>query len=94
MIARSMTLIAVLVLFAGVAAAQDYPMLDMVAQRVIEKYQHSTCEQLWQAREQPKPEMEQRAVQFLRNNPEMRTVFIDKVAPTVANKMFECGMVP
>jgi hypothetical protein len=94
MITRLMISVVVLLVFAGIAGAQDYSMLDMVAERVIQKYQQSTCEQLWQAREQPKPEMEQRAVQFLRNNPEMRQVFIDKVAATVANKMFECGMVP
>ena len=91
---RSMTLVVLLVLFAGAAAAQDYPMLNMVAEKVIEKYQRATCEQLWESRNQPKPEMEQRLVQFLRTDPQMRKVFIDKVSPTVVNKMFECGMVP
>jgi cobalamin biosynthesis Co2+ chelatase CbiK len=94
MIARSITLIAVLMLFAGIAAAQDYPILNMVADRVIEKYNSATCEQVWQDKEKPKGEMEQRLIQMLRENPQMRQVFIDKVAAVVANKMFECGLVP
>jgi hypothetical protein len=94
MITRSLMVILALALFAGTTAAQDYPMLNMVAERVIEKYQRANCEQLWEARNQPKPEMEQRLVQLLRTDPQMRKVFIDKVSPTVVNKMFECGMVP
>lgn len=94
MIARSMTLIAVLVLFAGFACAQDYPILNMVADRVIEKYRSASCEQVWQDKEKPKGEMEKNLIQMLRENPQMRQVFIDKVAATVANKMFECGLVP
>jgi len=31
----------------------------MVAQKVIQKYQQSTCEQLWQKKGEPKPAMEQ-----------------------------------
>ena len=94
MIARTMTLITVLVLFAGVACAQDYPMLNMIADRVIQKYQSFSCEQVWQEKEKPKGDMEKNLIQVLRENPQMRQVFIDKIAPTVVNKMFECGMVP
>ena len=51
---------------AGVAYAQ-YPIMDRVAGKVIEKYQASSCQQLWrekaQGQGQPKPEMEQRAIQ-------------------------------
>ena len=36
-------------LFAGISSAQ-FPMLDMIADKVIQKYQSSTCEQLWQKR--------------------------------------------
>ena len=32
---------------AGVAYAQ-YPIMDRVADKVIQKYQSATCEQLWQ----------------------------------------------
>src|SRR5271167_244188 len=36
-----------MLLFAGVARAQ-YPILDKIANKVVQKYQNSTCEQLWQ----------------------------------------------
>ena len=94
MITRSMMLVVVLFLFAGAAVAQDYPILNMVADRVIDKYRNATCEQVWQDKEKPKGEMEKNLIQMLRENPQMRQVFIDKVAATVANKMFECGLVP
>src|SRR5713226_560933 len=81
-------------LFAGVASAQQYPLLDRVANKVVQKYQNSSCEQLWQERGQPKSQREQEAVNFLRNDPQMRTIFIDRVASPVANKLFECGMIP
>jgi hypothetical protein len=84
-------------LFVGGAIAQS-PMMDMVANKVVQKYQQSSCEQLWQERAQkqgePKPEREQQAVQMLHNDPQMRAAFIDRVAAPIANKMFECGMIP
>jgi hypothetical protein len=76
------------------AADAQYPILDMIAQKVIQKYQQSTCEQLWQQKSAPKPPMEQEAIQTLRSNPQMRAAFINKVAAPVANKLFECGMIP
>jgi hypothetical protein len=77
----------------GVAGAQ-YPVLDMVADKVVQKYQQSTCEQLWEARGKPKSQQEQEIIGLLRNDPQMRTAFINRVAAPVANKMFECGMIP
>jgi hypothetical protein len=77
----------------GVAGAQ-YPVLDMVADRVVQKYQQSTCEQLWEARGKPKSQQEQEIIGMLRNDPQMRTAFINRVAAPIANKMFECGMIP
>ena len=81
-------------LLANVAGAQDYTILEGVADKVIQKYQSSTCEQLWQERGQPKPPMEARLVEMLRSDPQMRQVFINKVAAPIANKMFECGIIP
>lgn len=82
---------------AGVAHAQ-YPVMDAVANKVVQKYQTSTCEQLWQEKAQkqgqPKPEMEQRVIQLLRQDPQMRAAFFDKVSAPIVNKMFECGMIP
>jgi hypothetical protein len=80
-------------LFAGVSSAQ-YPLLDEAANRVVQKYQNSPCEQLWQQRGRPKSEREQRAVDFLHSDPQMRRMFIDRVAAPIANKLFECGMIP
>jgi len=94
---RSVTLAVAAIAAAGLAYAQ-FPIMDMVANKVIQKYQTSTCEQLWQERAQgqgkPKPEMEQRAINLLREDPQMRQAFFDKVAGPIVNKMFECGMIP
>ena len=82
------------VVLVGVAAAQQYPMVDMIADNVIQKYQNSNCEQLWEQKGKPKSPREQEAIQMLRGDPQIRRYFIDKIAGPVANKMFECGMIP
>ena len=58
--------------------------MDKIADKVIQKYQTSTCEQLWQ----------ERAEKGKAPNPQMRSAFINKVAAPIATKMFECGMIP
>jgi hypothetical protein len=78
---------------AGAAAAQGM-LLDFAADRVIQKYQTSTCAQLKQQKGKPKTEKEKMALEFLRNDSQARVAFIDKIAAPVANKMFECGMFP
>ena len=85
--------LALALLVAGVAGAQ-FPLLDLVAEKVVQKYQASTCEQLWEQRGKPKSAQEQEVIQLLRTDPTMRTAFINKIAAPVANKMFECGMIP
>ena len=91
---RSYLFALVLALLLGGVASAQFPILDMIAEKVIQKYQSSTCEQLWQQKSAPKPPMEQNAIQTLRNAPEMRLAFINRVAAPIANKMFECGMIP
>jgi hypothetical protein len=83
-------------LFAGDAAAQRYPMLDDVANKVVQKYQNATCEQLWMEKSQQKPKsaMEQRAIQLLREDAGMRQEFFNRVSAPIVTKMFECGMIP
>ena len=85
-------------LFVAAVNAQQYPVMDKIADKVIQKYQQSTCEQLWQERAQkdkaPKPQMEQEALEMLKSDPQMRSAFINKIAAPIANKMFECGMIP
>lgn len=78
---------------AGLAAA-DTPLMNMVAEKVIQKYQSASCEQLWAQKTQPKGEQEQRLIGLLKNDPQLRTAFMDKVAGPIANKMFDCGMIP
>ena len=91
---KRLTLLAVaLCVTAGITYAQ-YPILDMVADRVVQKYQSSSCEQLWQKKTEPKSMEEQRVIGLLQNDPQMRTAFLNKVAAPIANKMFECGMIP
>ena len=79
-------------------AAPKYPVMEQIAQRVVQKYQTSTCAQLWQEKQTPpsgqQAEKMAKAVEQLRNNPEMRRAFFDRVSPTIVNKMFECGMIP
>jgi hypothetical protein len=77
---------------AGVSYAQ-YPLMDMIADRVVKKYQSSTCEQLWANKGKHGPE-EQRLIGFLQQDPQMRQAFFDRIAGPVVNKMFECGMIP
>jgi hypothetical protein len=94
----SLSLVGVSLLHPSQAKAQpqQYPILDNVANKVILKYQQSSCEQLWMKKAEkapPTPE-EQKAVAFLRSDPQMRAYFINKIAPPIANKMFDCGMIP
>jgi hypothetical protein len=80
----------------GTYAQDQYPILDKVAAKVIEKYQSTPCEELMQKKANPQPPSPQevKVIQFLKSDPQMRTVFINKVAAPIANKMFACGMIP
>lgn len=79
-----------------IASAQQYPIMDKVADKVIAKYQQSSCEQLYEKRaRKASPSLEeQRAIQLLKGDPQMREAFINRVAPPIANKLFECGLIP
>ena len=79
--------------FAGAAMA-DFPLMNMVADKVIQKYQSSTCEQLWAQKQQPKSAEEQRLIALLKSDPQLRTAFMNKVAGPISNKMFDCAMIP
>jgi hypothetical protein len=79
---------------AGIVCAQQFPILDAVAGKVVQKYQGSTCEQLYEKKGQPKSPEEQRIIGMLKNDAAMRTEFLNRVAGPIANKMFECGMIP
>jgi hypothetical protein len=60
----------------------QYPILDKVAQKVIEKYRTTSCADLKAKKEAPKPaqsadqaQMKQKVVMMLRNDPKMREAF-------------------
>jgi len=78
--------------------AQQHPILDQIAARVVQKYQTSSCEELAAQRARSaagqRPQMEQRFVGVLRSNPQLRREFINRVAAPIANKLFECGLIP
>ena len=110
MIRRHYTWIVMLVLFAALTVdltllrpshaiaqpQQQYPIMDKVAAKVIAKYQNSTCNDLYQQKSQKAPPSaeEKKAIEFLHNDPKMRAAFIDKIAAPIANKLFECGLIP
>jgi thymidylate synthase len=77
---------------------ENFPIANKVADKVIQKYQMSSCADLKQSKATPpsgqEAEMMAKAMQQLKTNPQMRTAFVNKIAPTVVNKMFECGMIP
>jgi len=79
----------------SVARAQggQFPVLDMVANRVVQKYQQSSCQQIAAQRNQSHGPEEQHAIQILHENPQMRQEFINRVAAPIANKLFECGLI-
>jgi hypothetical protein len=87
-------LLALLGLFFVSGSGAQYPAMDALANRVVQKYQQATCEQLAEKRGQPKSQQEQEAIKLLRSDPARRAAFLDKVAGPIANKMFECGMIP
>jgi hypothetical protein len=89
---RAATLVAALFV-AGDAAAQGM-LLDFAADKVIKKYQSSSCDELKALKGEPPSEKEKMAIDFLRDDAQARKAFIDKIAAPVLNKMFECGLIP
>jgi len=90
-------LFTVVPLFYG-QATQQYPIADKVADKIIAKYQTSTCEQLKEKKQQghggQDEQMQTKVLELLKNDKAMREHFLNRIAGPVVNKMFECGMVP
>ena len=84
----------------GVAAAQqaDYPIMEKIADKVVQKYKTSSCQDLAAQKSHPptgqQAQMEKRAVEMLHQDPKMRAAFLNRVAAPIADKMFQCGMIP
>lgn len=89
---------AVLLSVAGAAGAQQYPIVDKVAAKVIAHYQSSSCQQLIAEKGQKptgeKAQLEANAIATMKANPQMASYFLSKVATPIAEKMFQCGMIP
>jgi hypothetical protein len=100
MIRRAVLLVCVPVLLhVGLASAQEsFPIMEKVAQKIIEHYQTSSCQQLAEQKSEPRTgpraQIEQRAIQLLRSDPQMRAEFLNRVVVPIANKLFECGLIP
>jgi hypothetical protein len=93
---RSYLFTAVLALLYVTFATAQHPILDDVANKVVAKYQSSTCQQLMQKKAQDTPPSpgEQKAMEMLRTDPQMRHEFVGIVANQVVDKLIECGMIP
>jgi hypothetical protein len=93
---RSYLFAAALGLLCVTFATAQHPLLDDVANKVVVKYQSSTCQQLMQQKAQNKPPSpgEQKAMEMLRTDPQMRHEFVGIVADQVVDKLIECGMIP
>lgn len=80
------------------AFAQSYPIADKAAAAIVQKYNSSSCDVLAQARQAaPDPQKEAMRAKVgaaLRQDAGMRTHFVNQVAPTIVNKMVECGFIP
>jgi hypothetical protein len=87
--------VAIALLYVTTAVAQ-HPILDAVANKVVAKYQSSTCQQLMQSKAQKQPPSagEQKAMEMLRTDPAMRHEFVTIVADQVVDKLIQCGMIP
>lgn len=96
MIKRSYLFATALTLLYVTVAAAQHPVLDAVANKVVAKYQTSTCAQLMAAKAQKQPPSpgEQKAMEMLKTDPTMRHEFVSIVADQVVDKLIQCGMIP
>ena len=77
----------------GVASAQDNPLMQKVAAKIVDKYQKTPCADLIAKKQQPPSDELKKVMAMLKANPDLRTKFISMVAAPIANKMFDCGMI-
>ena len=82
---------------AGVALAQSsqYPMMDTITEAVIKKYQDSSCSALRAQHSGSHTTKVQEAIILqLKKDPKMRAAFLNRVAGPIANRLFDCGIIP
>jgi hypothetical protein len=79
-------------------AAGSSPIADALAAKLVQKYNGATCADLAMERAAPasaqKEAIKDQVGAALRNDPAMRADFVNKVAPTIVNKMIVCGFIP
>ena len=78
---------------AGAVAAQGM-LVEAAANKVIQKYQTASCDQLKTQKSEPPSAKEKIALDLLRDDPKARVAFVDQIAAPVLNKTFECNMIP
>jgi hypothetical protein len=76
--------------------ASKYPIMEKIADKVVEKYENSSCSELRNQKKEKseKGKAKEMVIQKMKNDPEMRKEFVDRVAAPIVNKLFECGMIP
>ena len=95
MIRRSYLFALALVMFyVSAIGAQQYPIMDLVANKVIQKYQTASCDELKAQKGEPPSEKVKIAMTLLRDDPKARVAFVNQIAAPVLNKMFECNIIP
>jgi hypothetical protein len=78
---------------AGAVAAQGM-LMEAAANKVIQKYQTASCDELKAQKSEPPSGKEKMAMNLLRDDPKARVAFVNQIAAPVLNKMFECNMIP
>ena len=81
------------VVVAGAVSAEGM-LVEAAANKVIQKYQTASCDQLKTQKSEPPSAKEKIALDLLRDDPKARVAFVDQIAAPVLNKMFECNMIP
>jgi len=100
MIKSAVLLCPALILVGAQASAQQpsYPIADQLAAKLVAKYNTSSCADLAAERAAPasaqKDAMKDRVGNMLQGDAGMRADFVNKVAPTIVNKMIVCGFIP
>lgn len=100
MIKSAVLLFPVLMLAGSGASAQQpsYPIADQLAAKLVAKYNSASCADLAAERAAPasaqKDAMKARVGGMLQSDAGMRADFVNKVAPTIVNKMIVCGVIP
>ena len=79
-------------------------LLDAAANLVIGKFQNASCEELSTMtansdKNSPagggqQAAIQEKAIALLEKNPEIREEFLNRVAAPIANKMFDCNLIP